>query len=277
MNPPTDLKPQRLEMEVLALGLPRSGTLSMANALSILGYQNVHHTLTDKDGGEAAWRVFSRAADATFPDLPTYHGRAFSREQWDEVYGGREAVTEAAALFAPQLIKVYPDAKVILVKRDFDRWYTSMDRVVFQGLWCPMATVFCAVIQPILGTSGVSAMRKVLLGFFQARDVEGVRKNARVVYDRYHLEIEDLVPRGQLLHYRMGQGWEPLCEFLGKPVPDAEFPWANEEAELMKKREKMLRDYLMTAGGIVGRWALGVGALGFALWALAKKTGVLTL
>ncbi|EGD91831.1 hypothetical protein H112_00432 [Trichophyton rubrum D6] len=276
MNQPTELKPQRLEMKVLALGLPRSGTLSMANALSILGYQNVHHTLTDKDGGEAAWRIFNRAADATFPDLPTYHGRAFSREQWDEVYGGREAVTEAAALFGPQLIKVYPSAKVILVKRDFDRWYNSLDRVVLQGLWSPMAAVFCAVIQPILGNSSVSAMRKALLGFFQARDVEGIRKNVRVVYDRYYREIEDLVPPGQLLHYRMGQGWEPLCEFLGKPVPDAEFPWANEEAELMKKRETMLRGHFMAVGGILGRWAFGVGTLGFALWIWARKTGILT-
>ncbi|EFR04100.1 hypothetical protein MGYG_07107 [Nannizzia gypsea CBS 118893] len=277
MEHSTGLKPRPLEMKVLALGLPRSGTLSMANALSILGYQNVHHTLTDEDGGEAAWLVFNRAADATFPDLPTYHGRTFSREQWDEVYGNREAVTEAAAMFGPQLVEVYPDAKVVLVKRDFDRWFTSMDRVVLKGLWNPMSDLFCGVIQPILGRSSASAMRRVLLGFFQARDVEGARRNARDVYDRYYRKIEGLVPPGQLLHYRMGEGWGPLCEFLGKPVPDVEFPWVNEEAELKKKHNAMLLSHIVALGGVLGRWALGLGAVGFACWTLARNAGMLNL
>ncbi|KAM5439363.1 hypothetical protein MferCBS31731_004785 [Microsporum ferrugineum] len=276
MNPSTD--PKRCEMKVLSLGLQRSGTLSMAKALTALGYRNVHHTLTDADGGEAAWRVFNRAADTTYPVLPTYkHGQTFSREQWDEVYGGREAVTEAAAMFGPQLVKVYPGAKVVLVKRDFDRWFNSLDRVVLKGLWNPLSDFFSGVIQPLLGLSSASAMRKVLLGFFEAKDVEGIRKNARTTFDRYYSEIEELVPPGQLLHYRMGDGWEPLCEFLGKPVPDMEFPWVNEEAELKQKHRGMLLSYTVAAMCVLARWVLGAGAVGLALWMMARKTGFITV
>ena len=30
-----------------------------------------------------------------------------------------------------------------------------------------------------------------------------------------------------LLVYNAGEGWERLCEFLGKEVPDKEFPYEN--------------------------------------------------
>ena len=30
-----------------------------------------------------------------------------------------------------------------------------------------------------------------------------------------------------VLDVAAGQGWEPLCEFLGHEVPEAPFPWSN--------------------------------------------------
>ena len=38
------------------------------------------------------------------------------------------------------------------------------------------------------------------------------------------------MPADQLLVYEVGQGWEPLCEFLGVPVPDEPFPHLNDTA-----------------------------------------------
>ncbi|KAF3481167.1 uncharacterized protein GIQ15_03926 [Arthroderma uncinatum] len=275
MQPLVDPSP-RYEMKVLALGLPRSGTLSIAKALTILGYQNVHHTLTDADDGKAAWHVFNRAADATFPVLPTYNGQGFSREQWDKVYGSCEAATEAAAMFGPHIFRAYPDAKVVLVRRDFDKWFKSVDEVVITGLWSPLAQLFACAVQPLLGSSTVTAMRKVVLGFFEAKDIEEIRKNPRAAYDRHHREIEEVVPPGQLLHYKMGDGWEPLCEFLGKPVPDMEFPWVNETAELKKKNVKIFLSALSAAGMVLLPWGVGAGAIGVASWMMVKKSGILS-
>lgn len=34
----------------------------------------------------------------------------------------------------------------------------------------------------------------------------------------------------RLLEYKLGSGWEPLCEFLGKEVPEVPFPHVNESA-----------------------------------------------
>ena len=42
------------------------------------------------------------------------------------------------------------------------------------------------------------------------------------------------IPPERLLLYRVTQGWGPLCQFLGKPIPSEEFPHANCQKDFMK-------------------------------------------
>jgi hypothetical protein len=51
----------------------------------------------------------------------------FGKEQWDQLLGHRGAVTDQPAiLFAAELLEAYPDAKVVIVKRDVESWYRSI-------------------------------------------------------------------------------------------------------------------------------------------------------
>jgi hypothetical protein len=50
--------------------------------------------------------------------------------------------------------------------------------------------------------------------------------------------IRGLVPKERLLEWYVGDGWQPLCEFLDKPVPEVEFPHVNAMNEGWKQREK---------------------------------------
>ncbi len=36
------------------------------------------------------------------------------------------------------------------------------------------------------------------------------------------------MPADRLLEFEVSQGWKPLCDFLGRPVPDEPFPRLNE-------------------------------------------------
>lgn len=243
----TDSQSQR-QMKVLSVGLPRTATLSLAEALEILGLQNVYHSLRTPNI-DGHYPIIDRAADGSFPTLATYDiKKAPTREQWDKVFGDSEAVTEVASLFAPQLIKAYPEAKVILVIRDFDNWYRSLDESLLKGLWSPLANFFASYVQPIIGLSSIAVTRKVALGFFEANTVDEIRQNAKLVYERHHRQIKEMVPPENLLIYKMGSGWAPLCEFLGKPIPEREFPWVNEAEELKAKTVGMLRSQLFAAG-----------------------------
>jgi Sulfotransferase domain len=42
------------------------------------------------------------------------------------------------------------------------------------------------------------------------------------------------VPANKLLVYSVTEGWEPLCKFLGVPVPPTPFPRKNERAQMQK-------------------------------------------
>lgn len=49
--------------------------------------------------------------------------------------------------------------------------------------------------------------------------------------------IRGLVPKERLLEWEIGDGWEPLCKFLGKLVPNVKFPHVNTIGKGWKERE----------------------------------------
>lgn len=260
----------RREMKVLCLGLPRTGSTSIAEALSILGFQGVHHT-SKGIYNMREWDVLDRAADATFPCLPTYTGQPFTRADWDELYGSYEATTDASSMFAPELIRTYPEAKVLLVERDYDKWHRSVFDSLVATVWSPMTNFSLRFIEPLIGFRGGTATRKLILGLFDAATPEEARRNARMVYDRHGRRIREMVPPEKLLVYRMGDGWEPLCEFLGKDVPDVEFPWLNEAAMLRRIAMEIFVRNSLTAAGVVLPWAAGLGAVVAGVWMVVKR------
>ena len=51
--------------------------------------------------------------------------------------------------------------------------------------------------------------------------------NAISAFNAHNDEVRRQVPPERLLDYEVGQGWEPLCSFLGLPVPATPFPRVN--------------------------------------------------
>nr|WP_163573201.1 sulfotransferase [Fodinicola feengrottensis] len=54
------------------------------------------------------------------------------------------------------------------------------------------------------------------------------------VFSRHNEAVRREVPAEKLLVYEVSDGWEPLCAFLGVPVPDEEFPWLNDSAAFVR-------------------------------------------
>jgi hypothetical protein len=267
-------KPAR-PTQVLSLGLMRTGTSSMCEALTLLGYKDVYHGIKSLDS-PSDWEVFSRAADASFPELPSYTGKPFSRAEWDEVFGPCEAITDIGSVFAPQLVETYPEAKVVLVKREYDRWYKSFDEEVLGSLFGSVADFFVTRVEPLFGSVAGVANRKMVYGFFQASDVEEVRRNAREAYEKHYEKIREMVPPERLLEFNLKDGWIPLCEFLGKEVPadwvgrEHEFPHVNDAEAMRKKIIEQQVKMLKKAGRVIAPW-LVAGAAIASLWLFRGK------
>ncbi|POS68717.1 hypothetical protein DHEL01_v212890 [Diaporthe helianthi] len=239
------------------------GSFAITEALTILGFKDVHHGITS---GPQDWPLISDACDAVFPVLPTYTGKTVTREGWDRLFGPCEAITDMGSFFALQLIEAYPDAKVILVERDVDSWYRSVEQAIIGTVWGWRADFFACFLAPLFGIRTGQAIRKVMLGFFEARNVSELRRNAKDKYRRHYAEIRAAVPPERLLNFELADGWEPLCLFLGKPVPDVPFPRNNSRDEYLSLVQKRRSMFLSMATWRVFKKALPwiMGAAGVA-------------
>jgi Sulfotransferase domain len=243
-------------LKALCLGLPRTGTTSLAAALSLLGLHNVHQ------GSTMPWKdfdFFDGAADSSFPNLPTYNGRGgLTREEWGALYAPCEAVIEPAGLFARQLLEVYPEAKVIVTKRPYEIWAASFDQAILRPIFPPFVPVaLLQFAQSFLRYKVWSAISKMILGKFGAQDYRGVKARLRDVYDEHHAMLRELVPAENLLEFDVAEGWEPLCRFLEAPVPEAEFPKVNDRHKMREIQKHEVRQNTwtvlikLTGGGIL--------------------------
>ncbi|UNI17026.1 hypothetical protein JDV02_003405 [Purpureocillium takamizusanense] len=270
---PAQAKPSR-PPPILCLGMARTGTASVAAALRILGVGRVHHGLeVYQKEFNYQWRIINRAADATFPVLPTYTGEPFTREQWDEVFGDYDAVTDVASFYAMSLIQAYPDARVVLVERDIERWFESISQVIeaWEDPWNRRMT---HLLGPLAGSDTGKASLKFLLGWSESARAEDIRGNARAAYIRHYKDIRAAVPPEQLLDFQFSDGWEPLCRFLGKDIPEVPFPHVNDAAAYAEFMQTTKVDFLQRLAANLSPIALLSALLRFmshGLWAISKS------
>jgi hypothetical protein len=125
-------------MQVICVGLPRTGTESLQQALLALGYDHTYHgwdIIYDEDCYSPGWVRLARKK--------WYGGGAeITAAEFDELLGHSVAVTDAAAsVFAAEMIAAYPEAKVVLnMRRDLDAWERSLDKTLVHaneswGFW----------------------------------------------------------------------------------------------------------------------------------------------
>lgn len=112
-------------LEVLALGHSRPGTESLRHAFIELGYSEVHHGFYVVDPANSGECIqFVRLGKAKFRDG---NSAFLNAKEFEKAIGNCMALTDLpTAAFGIELLRVYPDAKVILNKRDdVDAWYKS--------------------------------------------------------------------------------------------------------------------------------------------------------
>lgn len=204
----------------------------MQAALEILGCNPTYHGYTPLDNVDqcATW---IRAFEAK------YHGRGspFTRDDWDDLLGDYRAVTDAPAIcFAEELIKAYPEAKVVLVERDIERWYKSFE-VLIREMYNPIVHVLRIIDPQLLGPTATmyNYVYRDRNGFCRTDDKEELMANARTLYREHYEHVRRVCPKDKILNFRLEDGWGPLCDYLGKEVPGVPFPRLNEGAALAEK------------------------------------------
>jgi hypothetical protein len=197
-----------MTLEVIGTGFGRTGTDSMREALTILGFGPCHHqreVIANPETREQ-WRAIACGA---VPD-------------WDLLLGGyRSCLDWPSAHYWPQLIEAFPDAKVLLTWRSAESWWESYSKTILRVVLADTET-----------EESAPGSQLVSLRVFGGRPAD--REHCIAVYEANVAAVKARVAPERLLIHHLGDGWEPLCDFLGVPVPEAPYPRGNTTKDFQK-------------------------------------------
>lgn len=191
-------------MKIIGVGLGRTGTLSLKIALEKLGFSPCYHMLdVFKFPGNAKiwWRVGHE-----------------NNINWAAMFGEYQAgIDYPFTTHYKDIFSEMPELKVILTVRDPDSWYESAEQTIYKIQY------FLRNFLPRGKKVGKTTIWHIL---FEERFHD--RDFAIRAFKRHIDEVKQFVPENQLLVFTVQEGWSPLCQFLGVPVPDEPFPHANQ-------------------------------------------------
>ena len=205
-----------MPLQIVGGGLGRTGTSSLRVALEILGFPCYH---MDELMAYPEDLVFWEGVAAGTRDAG----------EWDTAFGGRRYT---AAIDAPpvcvfkQLLAKFPDALVILTHRDGGKWYDSAVGTIYQ-LQYSFPLRVRLLLMPWWRRFDRFITRTFWLGLMEGALAQGRQATAARV-DAWNAEVVHAIPPQRLLKFSVEEGWEPLCSFLGVPVPEAAFPHVND-------------------------------------------------
>ena len=154
---------------------------------------------------------------------------------WDRAFGKFNAAVDwPSAAFYKELMELYPDAKVIHTTRDPEAWYKSVSN--------PVMPATAAVNDPNSPAHIVRGQKMVIEVVWEG-ELGGKfsDKEATIqLFKDHDEEVKKHVPADKLLIFETGvDGWDKLCAFLGKEVPDTPWPHVNKTSDFQNNVLKM--------------------------------------
>jgi Sulfotransferase domain len=209
---------------LIGAGLPRTGTLTQKVALEQLGLGPCYHwvnVLADLSHVQ----LWDRALDGHGP--------------WEELLGGhRSTVDWPGGYFYRELMEHYPQAKVLLSVRDPESWERSFRETIvemsFGETVMPLLAHARAQVDPAFERY-LALVDRMFWGpqgtFAAGHEPEQLIEQMLAHHERVKREV----PAERLLVWEVGEGWEPLCAFLGVEVPDEPLPHANDRGTFLER------------------------------------------
>jgi hypothetical protein len=266
--------PRQKPMAVLVLSPARSGTTSVESALSQLGfnvYKGMKHAFLHASRGENTYPQWSEALDAKYalstPSNKRYGTtRPFTSDDFDKILGNYDAVVGwPLSCFPQEALAAYPDAKVILMDRPVASWSASLRRTLVTRLTWRSWKILLPLENGLIRDC-IECGQRCLNAWTDGRpwDREALERH----YEEHNVLVKKECERlgRKLLVYEAKDGWAPLCEFLGKDVPDVQFPREAAGGQF-EKQGKIF--WVMALAKVIGKGVF-LSLVGTAAWFALK-------
>ena len=204
-----------MTLSVFSAGFGRTGTMSLKLALQQLGQGPCHHMVEVIENGAV--------------QVPLWNDALAGNPDFGAIYDGyNSAVDWPSAAFWKELADAYPDAKIILSTRSAESWYDSISETILATVWAPETW-------PPQAVDWFRMVTKVLeRSFGEAKD----RDSLIAVFNAHEAAVKAAISAERLLVHSAKDGWEPLCAFLGVPVPEGPYPRTHSKEEFFESMKK---------------------------------------
>ncbi len=193
-----------MDVKVVGAGVGRTGTLSLKTGLEELIGRPCYHMLEVFGHPEhvALWRTAAEGGPVDWATMLADYGATSDFP---------------ACLFWPEILAANPDAVVVLsTRRDSEAWWDSASKTIF--------AIAGGDLPPEMA-DWFEMWRAVASARFTS---DWTDKDAAIAaYERNNAEVRASVPADRLVDWQACDGWEPLCDALGLPVPAIPFPHLN--------------------------------------------------
>ncbi len=230
-------------VELIGAGLPRTGTLTQKEALELLGLGPCYHwidILADLDG-----------------QVPLWDGALDGRVQPAAILEGyRSTVDWPGGYFYRQLLDAYPQAKVLLSVREPERWEPSFRETIVEMCFGESLIRLLSSARARVDPKWQRYLKLVEKMFWSELGTFAHGHSPDDLIEGFvahNEQVKRVVPAERLLVWEVSDGWGPLCEFLGVPVPDQPLPHANDRATFL---DRVIDGALTT----LQAWRAGQGA-----------------
>jgi hypothetical protein len=185
--------------KVFGIGLSKTGTTSLHEALALLGYKSKHYPIE-------VLTLDSGRLGINFHQVMEY-----------------DALTDTPiARFYKELDLAFSGAKFILTIRDTDGWLKSCRRHFEK--WFQLLSRDAIKRQSVIKESRQLHVDLYnTLTFDEIKFVEAYNRHLVAVETYFKGRTQDFI----IMNICNGDGWERLCPFLDRAIPDVPFPWFN--------------------------------------------------
>lgn len=259
----------------------------MRLALHQLGIYHCYHMVSVISNLDSQADLWVGAFNNKYGDEKT-RGTPWTRAQWDKILGTSQATVDMpAVVFSVELARAYPEAKVIVMRRDPETWYESVSGTIVKAMkpttvWDWIVTLYCAALD--------SRQRSwIRMGMTMDKYLASLHDKEAAIswFHSMYTEFTDGIPADRRIEYTISDGWGPLCKHLNQPVPqvrdevtgelvEAPFPRANDRATWMKEYYSIRAQIASGATWNLINWACrltAVAGFGFLLWVYSRSQG----
>ncbi|XP_077974011.1 uncharacterized protein LOC120347597 isoform X3 [Styela clava] len=215
------------EMKVLVVAFSKCGTKTFASALRTLGY-SVYDFEENQNYLREDWiKIMTEGG---------------TKEDFYRMYKDIDAAADIpACLFWEEISEAFPDVKLIFTCRSSeDEWLQS-----YQLQMKAIADNYFVAIWPFLSWTAYKNFQfshhagrvafccppQRMNQVYQGGSPTVLKKR----YRDHNTSVLRRAPKDRLLKMNLSDGWEPLCKFLGKPIPNVPFPYKNKKGSVIEE------------------------------------------